>query len=171
MLTGVDDVHALGHDGAGIVVGIVDTGVDYTHPALGGCFGAGCRVAGGYDLVGDAWVAGAGDPAPDDDPRDCLGHGTHVSGILGMAGANIVGVAPAVTMRMYKVFGCSDGTYEDIVAAGFVRAYEDGVDVITASLGSAAGFPDTPLAVVATEIQAKGVFVSIAAGNSGSLGV
>jgi minor extracellular serine protease Vpr len=33
-------------------VGIVDSGIDYKHPDLGGCFGPGCRVAFGYDFVG-----------------------------------------------------------------------------------------------------------------------
>lgn len=38
-------------DGSGVKVGIIDTGIDYTHPGLGGCFGEGCRVAVGYDFV------------------------------------------------------------------------------------------------------------------------
>jgi hypothetical protein len=33
-------------------VGMIDTGIDYKHPDLGGCFGQGCRVAFGYDFVG-----------------------------------------------------------------------------------------------------------------------
>jgi hypothetical protein len=47
----VDDVHATGVKGKGIKIGIVDTGVDYRHPSLGGCFGPGCKVAYGYDVV------------------------------------------------------------------------------------------------------------------------
>jgi len=52
-MTGVDKLHAAGIRGEGVVVAVADTGVDYTHPALGGGFGAGFRIAGGYDLVGD----------------------------------------------------------------------------------------------------------------------
>lgn len=44
-----------------------DTGIDYTHPALGGGFGAGFKVAGGYDFVGDNYD-GSNTPVPDPDP-------------------------------------------------------------------------------------------------------
>ncbi|KAI8865773.1 hypothetical protein GQ42DRAFT_129082, partial [Ramicandelaber brevisporus] len=55
-LTGVNTVHTeLGFTGKGIKVGIIDTGVDYTHPGLGGCFGPSCRVTTGFDVVGDAY--------------------------------------------------------------------------------------------------------------------
>lgn len=58
----------------------IDTGIDYYHPALGGCFGEGCLVAYGFDLVGDDYD-GSNTPVPDPDPLDtCEGHGTHVAG-------------------------------------------------------------------------------------------
>ncbi|EFX03897.1 subtilisin-like protease [Grosmannia clavigera kw1407] len=112
VLTQVDQLHAAGFTGKGIKLGIVDTGVDYTHPALGGCFGPGCVVSYGHDLVGDEYWSGSA-PQPDNDPYDnCQGHGTHVAGIvaaqsiaatqrLGFAGA-----APDVTLGMYKISGC-----------------------------------------------------------------
>lgn len=56
-----------GKDGASVRVGIIDSGVDYHHPALGGCFGDGCKVAYGYDLVGSHYPASV---TPDDDPLD-----------------------------------------------------------------------------------------------------
>jgi hypothetical protein len=52
------------------------------HPDLGGCFGPGCRVATGWDFVGDAFNADPTSPSynpvpvPDPDPDDCNGHGT-----------------------------------------------------------------------------------------------
>lgn len=52
-LTTVDLAKRAGWSGEGIKVGILDTGIDYTHPALGGCFGEGCKVRYGEDLVGD----------------------------------------------------------------------------------------------------------------------
>ena len=54
--------------GKGITIGIIDTGVDYTHHDLGGCFGEGCKVEGGWDFVNN-----------DNDPIDDMGHGTHVA--------------------------------------------------------------------------------------------
>jgi len=47
--TGVDKAHAAGVTGNGAVIAVVDTGTDYNHPALGGCFGPSCKVAAGYD--------------------------------------------------------------------------------------------------------------------------
>lgn len=88
-MTQVDKVHSkLKNKGKGILVGILDTGIDYTHPALGEGFGEGFKVTKGYDIVGDAYT-GANTPVPDDDPLDACGagsgaegHGTHVSGII-----------------------------------------------------------------------------------------
>ena len=62
-LTGVDKLHAQGILGEGVIVGVLDSGVDYRHPALGGCFGQGCKIGGGTDLVGDAYN-GTNDPKP-----------------------------------------------------------------------------------------------------------
>ena len=74
----------LGFSGSGVRIGIIDTGVDYRHPALGGCFGAGCKVEFGYDLVGDDFDGSPSSVAqPDPDPQDCDGHGTHVAGVAG----------------------------------------------------------------------------------------
>ncbi|KAI5855038.1 subtilisin-like protein [Durotheca rogersii] len=167
--TRVNQVHQKGYKGDGVVVAIVDSGVDYTHPALGGGFGPGFKFEGGYDLVGDDYSAG-GETNPDSDPMDCHGHGTHVSGIVGSSNEWNPGVAPNARLRMYKVFGCGDGTTEDIVIAGFLRAFDDGADVITASLGSVLGFPYIASSVVVSRIQAAGVVVTAAAGNSGSSG-
>ena len=62
-LTGVDKLHTQGVFGEGIIVGVIDTGVDFTHPALGGCFGQGCKIGGGTDLVGNAYN-GTNNPQP-----------------------------------------------------------------------------------------------------------
>ena len=53
VMTQVDRLKAEGITGNGVRIGIIDTGVDYNHPALGGCFGDGCVVSFGTDLVGD----------------------------------------------------------------------------------------------------------------------
>jgi len=84
-LINADDVWGLGYNGTGITIAILDTGIDYTHPDLGGCFGPECKVIGGYDFVN-----------LDSDPMDDHGHGTHVSGIAtGTGGEGVYkGVAP-----------------------------------------------------------------------------
>ena len=71
---GVDKLHQLGIKGKGIKIGIVDTGVDYRHPALGAGFGPGFKIAGGW-----AFVADNGTTISDPDPlTTCYGggHGT-----------------------------------------------------------------------------------------------
>src|SRR3954454_12296608 len=53
-MTGADIAQSrLGFTGRGVHVAVIDTGIDYNHPDLGGCFGPGCRVTTGYDFVGD----------------------------------------------------------------------------------------------------------------------
>jgi len=75
---GVDKLHNLGIKGKGIKIGIVDTGVDYRHPSLGGGFGPGFKIAGGWSFVSDN---GTSISAPDP-IAICSGggHGTHVAG-------------------------------------------------------------------------------------------
>lgn len=75
-LTRVKDAHARGYDGKGVVIAVVDSGIDYLHPSLGGGFGAGFKVESGYDFVGDNYSTSSPDVLfPDADPIDCLGHG------------------------------------------------------------------------------------------------
>lgn len=172
--TGVDKLHAQGIYGEGAVIAIVDTGTQYTHPALGRCFGSGCKVAGGYDLVGDGcWPEVGCTIEPDDDPMDDLGHGTHVAGIAvgqSTSGPDFVGVAPEATILSYKVFSYYDGTTEDILIEAFLMAYEADADIITSSIGGAGGWASDAWAVVASRIADEGVIVTIAAGNDGQEG-
>jgi minor extracellular serine protease Vpr len=177
-MTGADVAHTtLGLTGAGVKVGVIDSGIDYHHPDLGGCFGPGCRVAYGHDFVGDAYnSSGTGAaliPVPDPDPDDCGGHGTHVAGIVGADGgaSGVTGVAPGVTLGAYKVFGCVGTTSFDIVIAALERALADQMDVVNMSLGAALGWPQHPAAQASTRLVNKGVVVVAAAGNDGPLGL
>ncbi|TDZ25539.1 Minor extracellular protease vpr [Colletotrichum orbiculare MAFF 240422] len=171
-MTGVDKLHEQGILGKGVKVGVVDTGTEYTHPALGGCFGEGCKVAGGYDFVGDDnyWPFPGEERQPDDDPMDQAGHGTHVAGIIAGQSADLTGVAPEATLYSYKVFGPNEGTGEEVLIEAFLRAFDDGVDIITASVGSTGGWSNNAWALVADRIVQQGVVVTIAAGNSGDVG-
>ena len=132
-----DEVQATGNKGKGIKIGIIDGGVDYSLPALGGCFGNGCKIAGGYDFVGDNFN-GSNDPMPDNDPFDnCYTHGTTVAGIIGANDNeyNVPGVAPEASLYVYRVFSCLSATTNDIVMQAMLQAYKDGVDIINLSLG------------------------------------
>ncbi|KAL3419622.1 Minor extracellular protease vpr 12 [Phlyctema vagabunda] len=172
VMGGVDKLHAEGFTGEGLFIGVIDTGVDYKHPALGGCFGPGCKVVAGYDLVGDAYT-GSNTPVPDADPIDCGGHGTHVSGIIGADNNpfNFTGVAPNATLGMWKVFGCEGSAGNDVLIAAFNMAYEAGADVISASIGGSSGWTEDPWDVAVQRITEKGVPCIIAAGNDGANGL
>jgi len=186
-LTGVSDVHnQFKNFGRGVKVAIIDTGVYYLHPALGGCFGKGCKVGFGRDLVGDAYDGSISSIVADDDPLDdCSSgsHGTHVAGIIAANTTGItdpkftpvlpfVGVAPQVTLGAYRVFGCNaDYTSEDVVVAAMIAAVKDGADIISMSLGSIIPYPTAPSSIVAKRISDVGVYVIAAFGNDGDGGL
>ena len=176
-MTGADIAHSeLGYTGAGVKVAVMDTGIDYDHPDLGGCFGPGCRVATGWDFVGDAYNADPSSalyspiPVPDANPDDCNGHGTHVAGIVGANGA-VVGVAPGVTFGAYRVFGCNGSTTADIMLAAMERALADGMQVLNMSIGSAFQWPQYPTAQASNRLVNKGMVVVASIGNSGASGI
>ncbi|KAK4221773.1 subtilisin-like serine protease [Podospora fimiseda] len=167
--TGVDKLHAAGILGKGAVVAVVDTGTNYKHPALGGGFGKGFKVAGGEDLVGDGdWPVGP--KTPDGDPMDFYGHGSHVAGIIAGKSEWFTGVAPEATLLSYKVFTDYGTTDEDTLIDAFLRAYEAGADIVTASIGGASGWSDGIWATVASRLVDRGVVVTISAGNAGDEG-
>lgn len=171
-MTQVDQLRSQGIRGAGIRVAVIDTGIDYNHPALGGCFGEGCLVSFGTDLVGDGYN-GFNTPVPDPDPYDnCEGHGTHVSGIIAAQNNpyGFTGAAPDVTLGMYRVFGCGGSAGNDVLIAAYNQAYEDGADIITASIGGASGWTEDPWAVAVQRIVEAGVPCTVSAGNDGAEG-
>ncbi|CBQ73425.1 related to subtilisin-like serine protease [Sporisorium reilianum SRZ2] len=178
VMTGVDKLHEKGFIGTGQVVGIIDTGTDYTHPALGGkpgaqpCFGAGCLVEGGYAFVDDNFN-GTNTPVASGNPFDCQGHGTHVAGIVAANDTQygFTGVAPGAKIRSYRVFGCTGSTPDDIIIAALQRAFFDGCDVLSLSLGGPGGWSEAPSSAVAGRIASLGTPLSIANGNDGAYGM
>ena len=181
-MTHADEAQALlGLSGAGVRVGVMDTGIDFDHPDLGGCFGAGCRVAVGHDFVGSAFNADPTStsynpiPVPDGIPDDCNGHGTHVAGIIGANGnpatGGTRGVAPGVTFGAYRVFGCEGSTTSDIMIAAMERALADGMQVLNMSIGSSFQWPQYPTAQAADRLVNKGMAVVASIGNSGTSGL
>ncbi|TMI72440.1 MAG: peptidase S8 [Bacillati bacterium ANGP1] len=173
VMTGADVVHSeLGYTGRGIRVAVLDTGVDFDHPDLGGCFGPGCRVEVGYDFVGDAFNFSdptANTPHPDPIPDDCNGHGTHVAGIIGANGA-VTGVAPEVTFGAYRVFGCRGDTSTEILLTAMERILADGADVLNISVGEPFEWPQYPTAQAADRLVNKRIVVVASFGNNGGDG-
>ncbi|WP_442596763.1 S8 family peptidase [Neobacillus sp. D3-1R] len=113
-----------------VVVGIIDTGVDKDHPDLEK------NLLGGRNYVpvggiGENDLTETGDP---NDFEDRNGHGSHVAGTIAGNG-QILGVAPEVGFKAYRVFGAEGGASTATIANAIVGATDDGVDVISMSLG------------------------------------
>ena len=136
------------------IVAVIDTGIDYTHPDLGGCLGTGCKVMGGYDFIN-----------LDNDPMDDYGHGTHVSGIIA-ANGTLTGVAPDAFLLAYKVLDENGVGYASDVISAIESAVLANADVINISLGGP-GNPDDPLSTTVDFATQMGVVVVASAGNRG----
>lgn len=151
--------------GDSVVIGILDTGVDYLHPALGGGIGKGFKVIGGYDCY-----------YGDDDPMDDNGHGSHVAGIAAADG-ELKGVAPGASLLALKVLSRNAGGMESNVISGLEHAIDpngddnsnDMVDVINLSLGGS-GYPEDALSTAVNNAVSLGIVCCVAAGNSGGHG-
>ncbi|KAJ1949404.1 hypothetical protein EC988_004782, partial [Linderina pennispora] len=131
----------------------------------------------GADLVGDDF--NPSDPVPvvkpGPHPMDCMGHGTHVAGIIAGQGPQVIGVAQEATMGMYRVFGCPKNgteptTSDEFIIAGVEAAYREGADIISLSLGGG-GWPEDPTSVACSNMVKKGVIVVVANGNEGDAGL
>ena len=145
--------------GNGVTVGIVDTGIDGSHPAL-------TNVSGGLNCVGDEVRDNPG-AAKEWGPATTEGeHGTHVAGIVGGNGKGngFRGVAPGVKLRSYRVFPNAGGGASNFdIAKAIDTATADHCDLINMSLG---GGPADDLTKAAIDrALAAGVVVVAAAGN------
>lgn len=146
--------------GAGIVVAVVDTGVDRTHPDLQG------RMTGGVDLVDRG--------TPPDDPN---GHGTLVAGVVAASAGNGIGGAgasPHATIMPVRVLDADGSGRSGNVAEGIRWAARNGAHVINLSLAEAPGLVRDTQQVIGRDVEeaiaeadARGVLVVAAAGNEG----
>jgi len=163
--------------GSGISVCIIDTGINYSHPALGGCsqasFLAGtcAKVPGGYDYVNS-----------DSDPADDNGHGTHVAGIVASTDSTYRGIAPNASIVAMKVLDSSGAGYgSDIISAidwCVTNAARFNISAISMSLGGDALFTTycdsdstesaSAFAAPIDDAVAHNISVVIASGNDAS---
>ncbi len=138
---------------SGVVVAVLDTGIDPTHPDLAG------KLVKGYDFLND-------DPDPDDDS----GHGTFNAGLIGAASNNqigIVGVAWGARIMPIKVLNSKGVGPNSVVAQGIVYAADHGARVINMSFGNP----------ITTQVEAeairyahnRGAILVAAAGNTANL--
>ena len=133
----------------GIVIAIVDTGVDDTHPDLFS------KIVGEYSYVGSI--------------RDGFGHGTHCAGIAAAATNNVVGVAgmcPNCGILSVKVLNDQGSGYISDVASGIIYAASHGARVISLSLGGS-GRSSTLQSALAYAV-ANNALPVCAMGNNGS---
>jgi subtilisin family serine protease len=145
--------------GSGVVIAVVDTGVDASHPDLVG------RLVPGIDLV-DPGATTMTDPN---------GHGTHVAGVAAAAtgnGLGIAGSAPGAMIMPIRVLGAEGSGDDQVIAEGIEWAVANGADVINLSLGES-GFvarlsKNGPLNAAVRRADAAGVVVVAAAGNDGA---
>ena len=158
-------------DGTGVVVAVLDTGVDAAHPDLSGQMwrNPGETAGNGVDDDGNGYVddVGGWDFANHDpDPRDDHGHGTHVAGTVAAArdnGVGIVGVAPGSRVMAVK-FLDADGTGTLAAAVEAVLyAGANGASVVNASWG------DTEFSQALLDaIRSVDALVVASSGNSAS---
>lgn len=143
----------LGYDGSGIRIAIVDTGIDVDHPDFVG------RIVETADLVGEG-------------PDDENGHGTHCAGVALGSGAASAGryrgIAPGALLYSAKVLHRSGQGMMSDVMAGIEWAVEQGVHIISLSLGGP-GPSDghDALCDICDAAVEYGVVVVVAAGNDG----
>jgi hypothetical protein len=162
-----------------VVVAIIDTGIDFLHPELAGRIWSNpdetpdngidddhngyVDDVHGFDVSGDSLTII--DIIPDNDPSDETGHGTHLAGIVAANAddAGVIGVAPWAKIMPVKIY---PNAMASVGAAGIIYAVSSGARVINVSWGSPY---DSRLIQEAMEFaRSNGVFVAVAAGNSGN---
>ena len=167
--TGQDQVVSkYGFDGTGQTIAVIDSGIAWSHTALGNGYGSGYKVVGGWDFTEN-----------DADPYDdglAGSHGTHVAGIIGAEDATHSGVATGVDLVGLRVFDDAGNGYFSWVeqALDWVHTNKDAFDnpitAVNLSLGAEWNSHSLPgWAMLEDEfaaLEADGIFISVSAGNS-----
>ncbi|OAY85852.1 subtilisin-like protease SBT1.6 [Ananas comosus] len=170
--------------GAGVIIGVLDTGVTPFHPSFSdagmalppskwkGACDFDTRFCNNKLIGARGFSRGCRDA-----PLDLDGHGTHTAStaaggfvngasVLGQAKGSAAGLAPRAQLAVYKV--CDKACFGSDVLAGIDQAIADGVDVLSISFGArSAPFYDDAVAIGTMAAAAWGIFVSTSAGNEG----
>lgn len=152
-----------GYTGEGVIVAILDTGVNYEHP----------------DLADHLWDGGAEYPNHgynvydgSNITMDYRGHGTHCAGIIcgDGTGDKQTGIAPNATLMCVKTLNDNGNTNANAICAGMEFAVEHGADVLSMSLGIANSSITDRVMIRQTCVNTLqvGIVASVAAGNEGN---
>jgi len=160
------EVWELGIGGSGAVVGIFDTGVDYTHPDL----------AEKYRGGDNSWFDPYGEH---DQPHDAVGHGTHVAGTIlgGSNGGTSIGVAPGakwIAAKAWDDYGFSTASAFHLIFEWFMDPdgdpeTDDAPDVVNNSWGYALPICFKEFEADVQAWRSAGIFPVFSAGNGGNL--
>ncbi|HEV2293139.1 MAG TPA: S8 family serine peptidase [Tepidisphaeraceae bacterium] len=154
--------------GKGQTIAVIDTGIDYTHPALGGGFGAGKKVIDGYDFVDR-----------DADPMDTYGHGTGVAGVIAADafvhnGRSYRGIAPEAKLVALRIDEANEPVPDDRIEEALkwiiARRKSLGITIVNISFGYGT-FADAEVSPIFGDelktLKSAGVFTVASSGNNG----
>ncbi len=159
-----DDVWEIGYTGNGVIVAVIDTGVNYNH----------------IDLADHLWDGGAEFPnhgyntyGNNNDPMDHFSHGTHCAGTVcgdGTSGTS-TGIAPDATLMCVKALSDEGTGSAYTIQAGMEWAIEHNADVLSLSLGipTATISERTLLRNTCVTAMELGIVASVACGNEGNM--
>jgi subtilisin family serine protease len=158
-LIGLNQVLAgTSYRGAGYSVAVIDTGINYNDPNLGG--GWGKRVIAGWNFINNTG-----------NPLDDNGHGTFVASEIASSSSTYSGIAPDVNLVALKVLdNTGSGTYANVLSAlNWVVAHRTQYNIIAVNLSLGSGNytvnPYTYLESDFATLKSAGVFIAVAAGN------
>lgn len=159
-----DKVWGMGYTGLGVVVAVIDTGVNYNHVDVADHLWDGGEEFPhhGYDVINH-----------DNDPMDDMGHGSHCAGTVcgdGKAGRQ-TGMAPDATLMCVKCLDASGNGNATNISDGIQWAVEHGCNLFSMSLGipNSTVSERTLLRHTCENALAAGVVAAIAAGNEGDM--
>ncbi len=153
--------------GQGEAVAVIDTGIDYTQPGLGGGFGDGFKVEGGWDFV---------DNGPD--PMDTYGHGTNVAGVIAASpfdynGHHYQGIAPDAKLLALRVDAADNPVPPERIQAALQWVIDHRVQynicAINISFGEGSYSSDQTsiYSPQLAELKTDGIAICAASGNGG----